>query len=329
MQDAMTAVTAISVGPALEQEELTDLEILRGVSLDSVWGLLEHCDLRFLDAGESLLEKGERNRTLFVLLDGELTVHLEDPSERPVARLQRGVSVGELSVLDNSPASAHVVAAHPCRLLAIDEATFWRLARASHEFSTNLLMLLAKRMRATNDAASRTEKERQKLERVSLSDALTGLNNRRWIEQTLPRILERHSRDPKRVAIAIVDIDHFKSFNDTYGHAVGDLVLVEVAQQITTRLRPLDVGARMGGEEFLVVFPDTDASGALAASERLRHNIEELQLSTDIGPLPTITVSIGVAEAGAAENAPSVLQRADAALYRAKANGRNRVEISL
>jgi len=125
----------------------------------------------------------------------------------------------------------------------------------------------------------------------------------------------------------MLDIDHFKKFNDAYGHAAGDLVLSEVAATMQAQLRPTDSCARMGGEEFLVILPDTDAAGAVVAADRLRKAIRDTALALSDGkPLPALTVSIGVAQAGAEEKASDMVSRADAALYRAKNGGRDRVE---
>jgi diguanylate cyclase (GGDEF)-like protein len=238
--------------------------------------------------------------------------------------------VGELSVIDNTPASAFVIAAAPCRLLAVDEDTFWRLVRASHEFAGNLLVLLAERMRATNVKASEGEKQRREFEKAARVDGLTGLHNRRWLDTSLPRLIERQTRDRQPLAVAILDVDHFKSFNDIYGHNAGDHVLRTVASLIATKLRPLDLTARYGGEEFVVIFPDTDLSGAYTACERLRGIVATTHVQMPDGTeLPPVTISLGVAQVEQGEQAEQVLKRADVALYRAKHNGRNRVEASV
>lgn len=317
-------------GSTLKPEDLASLEILTNVALEAVWGLLEHCPVRELAPDDVLLTKGASNQTMYLLLSGSLSVHLSTPEDDPVALLKSGVSVGEMSVIDGSPASAHVIAASAARLLAIDEETFWRLVRASHGFAANLLQLLAKRMRATNTTAVESDRLRKLFERASMVDALTGLNNRRWLLETLPRIINREQGDGRPVSVVMLDVDHFKKFNDTYGHSAGDHVLASVAHVILTRLRPLDIGVRYGGEEFVIVLPDTNVSGACVAAERLRMMIEQLSLVMPDGiRLPRVTISLGVAEVEMKQDAETVLDRADAAMYRAKNHGRNRVEMSL
>lgn len=313
----------------LRPEELKGLEILRGVAPEAVWGLLEHCPTRALTTGETLINQGELNGHLYLLLEGKLSVHLESLTNPAVALLHAGGSVGELSVIDNTAASAYVAAAEPCRLLVIDDPTFWRLIRASHEFASNLLIQLARRMRATNTTVSKREAERRLFEKASQSDGLTGLHNRRWLIEGLPRFMERELGEESALAIAILDVDWFKRINDTYGHAAGDRVLIELGQVMLRRMRPFDLGARYGGEEFVIVFPGTDISGACAAAERLRELVSELEVRLDDGQVLTgITASFGIAEAIRGESADDLLRRADKALYRAKSNGRNRLEAS-
>ncbi|MEJ7733390.1 MAG: cyclic nucleotide-binding domain-containing protein, partial [Polyangiaceae bacterium] len=126
----------------LDPAELYNLKVLQGVSLASVEDLLSACEMRELAAGEVLISGGQRNHEMYMVLSGRLGVRLESEQSEPVAWLEAGETVGELSVLDPSPASAWVVAGEPSRLLAVDERTFWRVVDASHEFAVNLLLLL-------------------------------------------------------------------------------------------------------------------------------------------------------------------------------------------
>ena len=126
----------------------------------------------------------------------------------------------------------------------------------------------------------------------------------------------------------MVDVDHFKRFNDQHGHQAGDFVLFAVAEVLRARLRPTDLVGRYGGEEFTIVLPGTDVAGARVASERVRRAVEELELALPDGrPLPKVSVSLGIAEAGAETTVAELFEQADQALYRAKANGRNRAEV--
>lgn len=313
------AVTRDEGRPAAD--EVGRQELLRGVAPESVDGLIARCPVVSLAPGEVVLRSGQVNRKLFLLLAGRLTVHLDGPESDPVATLEPGVSVGELSVIDGSPASADVVASVPSRLLAVNEESFWATVRASHEFAANLLVQLAGRMRASNTTTRR-------LDRASTVDGLTGLRNRRWLEQHLARLVERELRDGRPLSIAMIDLDRFKRFNDEHGHAAGDEALVRVAEAIGDQIRPLDFAARYGGEELVLIFPDTPAAGALAATERVRRVVGSLAIALPRGGTASVSLSAGVAEAGPGEGALDLLARADEALYRAKGEGRDRVVLA-
>ncbi|MBN2804818.1 MAG: GGDEF domain-containing protein [Deltaproteobacteria bacterium] len=311
----------------LTEGEFSKLHILRRVALESVWGLLEGCPVYILAKGATLLEQGQSNQTMYLVMDGRLSVHLDHPETEPVAFLEIGQTVGELSVIDDSPASAFVIASLPTKLLAIDESTFWRMVEVSHEFSTNMLLLLAGRLRANNSKIIEGLNQRLKLEHEATVDALTGLRNRRWLDSTLPRMSSRHRFSKKPLSMIMLDVDHFKKFNDNYGHAAGDRVLTVVAKTIAEKIRPTDLAARYGGEEFSILLPDTPLAGGIVAANRIREAVEHTEVvCADGRHLPPVTISLGVAEATDMESGSDTLGRADNALYQAKSNGRNRVE---
>jgi diguanylate cyclase (GGDEF)-like protein len=160
------------------------------------------------------------------------------------------------------------------------------------------------------------------LERVSVTDSLTGLFNRRRLDQAFDYELGRAFRYDIPVSVIIADIDRFKSINDTHGHQIGDQVLQLVADIMRHGVRTVDTIGRWGGEEFLIICPETDLEGARALAEKLRAVIEATAFPAAIHN----TTSFGVAEARAGETMKDLVARADAALYRAKTSGRNRVE---
>ncbi len=166
---------------------------------------------------------------------------------------------------------------------------------------------------------------------MALTDALTGLFNRRYVMGHLERLLLKSGEQKKTFAVLMLDIDHFKQVNDTYGHAAGDMVLMEFARRISRHMRNFDLVARIGGEEFLVILPDIDLAMAGTIAERLCAVIaDEPIVCTPNGTAVTVSTSIGVTLAGeTSEPVDAVLKRADTALYRAKNAGRNRVEIEL
>jgi diguanylate cyclase (GGDEF)-like protein/PAS domain S-box-containing protein len=155
-------------------------------------------------------------------------------------------------------------------------------------------------------------------------DPLTGVFNRRHVEEVLRRELERAQRHARPLAVAMVDADHFKNINDTYGHQTGDEVLRAISERCGLMLRANDVFGRYGGEEFIVVFPETDLPHARAVAERLRAAVAEVPIKVGDHALG-VTVSIGLAALASGEGGNELLQRVDAALYAAKQDGRNLV----
>lgn len=162
---------------------------------------------------------------------------------------------------------------------------------------------------------------------MAVTDQLTGLHNRRYMSRHLENLLLQSKQTGKPLAFAIMDIDFFKTVNDTYGHDIGDEVLREFASRITANVRGIDLACRFGGEEFVVVMPDTDLTFAYAVAERLRKQVESTPITISRSPgTLNITVSIGIAALGGADDtADALLHRADQALYQAKRTGRNRV----
>lgn len=164
----------------------------------------------------------------------------------------------------------------------------------------------------------------ERLKELSLTDALTGLPNRRHFDAIMRHNLELAVRDDQPLSVLMIDLDHFKWVNDTYGHQHGDAVLRAVADSLSDWARDADLVARWGGEEFVVLAPSTDGESATTLGERLRRAVEAICL--DDGPGATITV--GVAARRGNESADALLGRADRALYQGKASGRNRVVLA-
>lgn len=191
------------------------------------------------------------------------------------------------------------------------------------------LRLLALKVGGVIELALSNLALQETLRAQAIRDPLTGLFNRRFLDESLARELLRRRRTGEPLVVAMLDLDHFKHFNDTYGHEAGDLVLQAVGALLLRSTRTSDLACRYGGEELTLVLPRATLDDARVRLEALRQAVAELRVPYQGGELPAITVSIGAVAARPAEqDAPAVLGRADAELYRAKHQGRNRVVVA-
>ena len=172
-------------------------------------------------------------------------------------------------------------------------------------------------------------KQMRVIEKFGFIDTLTNIPNRRQFDRDVIREWNRGKRDKTPFSILMIDVDHFKMYNDTHGHQQGDVALITVASAITSSLkRATDIAARWGGEEFAVLLPETELAGALTVAEEIRKNVETSMIPGDDGvEIHNVTISIGVAPIIPTEdtNISELIRRADEALYKAKDTGRNRV----
>ena len=171
--------------------------------------------------------------------------------------------------------------------------------------------------------------DKEKLERLANLDSLTGLYNRRAISGKLRDLINRANRYKEDFSLVMLDIDHFKKVNDRYGHLTGDEVLEKIATLVRRNIRNTDVVGRYGGEEFIIILPQTNLSSAWVIAERIRSIIENAEMKDPAGNVFTVTVSQGLSEWERGEDADALISCADEALYKAKARGRNRVQILL
>ncbi|PIE15678.1 MAG: diguanylate cyclase response regulator [Rhodobacterales bacterium] len=200
------------------------------------------------------------------------------------------------------------------------------------DFSADELRLRLKTQIRRKQQADRLRKTVRDGLRMAVIDPLTGLYNRRYALPHLARISERSKTTKRPFAVMVLDLDHFKNINDTYGHSAGDMVLAEVAERLKDNLRAVDMVARIGGEEFLVVMPDTQLAQARITAERLCRVVNQTKVVQDKAkPNIAVSLSIGVAMGGLpdqAQTANQLIDAADKALYTAKLEGRNQVTFS-
>lgn len=189
--------------------------------------------------------------------------------------------------------------------------------------------VVVQRDRALEEARAIEKQLERALSRMSdlaMVDELTGLKNRRAFFDDAEPSIAANRRRKQPIAVALLDLDHFKVVNDTWGHAIGDQVLQAIAKRITDTLREEQLVGRIGGEEFVVLLPETTAQQALFGLERVRRAIGETPVMTTVGPVP-VTISGGIAPLRENERFETAIDHADKAMYRAKSLGRDRVEV--
>lgn len=317
-----------SMDSPLSDDELSSIELFDAVDIETIKPLLHSCAVRRLQPGEVLIEAGRPNEYLYIVLSGKLSVRLAAADADPLTEINARESVGEMSMIDQLPTSAFVVAETPCRVLAIDEQLIWLLVNTSHAISTNLLFTLTKRLRFGNKIIFENKERIEQFRFHATVDALTGLFNRHWLNSMVPRQMQRSRLRNEALSLLMADIDHFKAYNDQHGHVAGDRAISAVATTIRDTLRPADMAVRFGGEEFLVVLVNCTGDVAARVAERLRFAVANAEINFAHGAaLPPVTVSVGVAEYANHESLEGFIADTDAALYRAKRAGRNCVAI--
>lgn len=314
-----------------DKQMLSRLQLFRNVDLNDaeVTQLLDLCEYRHLRHEEILLSTKKINHYLYVLVSGRLVIQLGPYEEIPLATVEPGECVGEMSIIDDRAPSAQVSASEDTLVLQIEQDVLWRLVSISHEVARNLLYIMSERVRYSNLVIADSLEMQRKYQRYATIDALTGLHNRGWLDDAFDREIKRSERDQLPLSMVMIDVDNFKDYNDRYGHLAGDQVLVTVGENIRKPLRPNDLVARFGGEEFCVLLPETKLQYAVEIAERLRDRVSKANPGTVDGKqLPKVTISLGVTEYKPGYALETMIASADVAMYHAKNKGKNRVQVA-
>lgn len=312
--------------PVSDIDRFLNLRMFRGVDAHLVSHCLSKTSRRDIGEGEILLSPETPNSYVYLILSGQMRVHLDSPDSEAFLKLDTGDCAGEMSIIEEKDPSAWVIAESECHLMVLDKRMLWELIDTSHAFSRNILRVLSSRLRNDNQALAGTSEMIREYQRSAVTDALTELHNRHWMEDMFRRRIDRLQNEGTPATFMMLDVDYFKKFNDQYGHLAGDHALCHVAATLREHFRPTDMIARYGGDEFAVLLPDTDMDEAFSIAERVRKAVHE-SLETDAGNIgePPITISVGIADMKSAHTLESLLNDADSALYRAKLQGRDKV----
>jgi diguanylate cyclase (GGDEF)-like protein len=318
----------LAINSDYKRSLLDSLELFKHVHPDDVHELLQRCDRRDVAAGEQLLSPGARNEYVFIVLSGSLHVHVGSIETPPLATMEVGACVGEMSIIEDRDPSAYVIAAEDSHLLLIHQTILWEMVDASHDFAKNLLVVLSERVRSHNRVIADSFGEMKKFERHAKTDALTNLANRHAMQQLFPATIKNLVEKHEPVSMIMIDVDEFKNFNDMFGHIAGDRALSAVSQILKSQFRPRDLLVRYGGDEFAVLLPGATQAQALEIADRARQAVSGTtgDSNDSLIQIP-VKISMGVAELAANGDLESLIRAADAALYRAKHAGRNNVSV--
>lgn len=309
--------------PGLTNNRFSELQLFQGVSLESVEHLLADCLILELAKGDALLSPDQPNDKVYLILSGRLGVHIDGANRPPwcILMLENASARCPSSMTCLHPLTWWAINSH---LLALSHDTLWRLIAASHTIAINLLHILTRRVGHDNEVIRNSLRLQREFQHNASVDALTGLHNRRWLDETFARQITRSSESGEDAALIMLDIDNFKRYNDSQGHLGGDRALRALGKTLASHIRPNDLAARYGGEEFAVLLPGANMAQAVTVAERLRIGAESTEiLSPDGEKLPAITISLGLATMQGKSTLEALIAAADEALYRAKQNGRN------
>ncbi len=309
------------------------LQLFQGVTDPELPRLLADCKVLQVPAGESLPGNDSSGARLYILLRGALRASQPDLqgglADGGTVKLLPGECIGELNVLDRQARTPDIHALQDCEVMAIEAGLLWHLVDHCNGVARNLLHLLSFRIRAANAQLRQRQQVGEFYRQLSEVDGLTGLHNRAWLDHHLPLLVEQAHHAGEPLALILLDIDHFKKFNDEHGHQTGDQALRLAAGVLSGALRPRDFAVRYGGEELLVILPGTHGKGGAMAAQRLCESLRETVLFSDMRkPLPHLTASFGVSSLAPDQDSAELVASADAALYRAKHAGRNQVQVA-
>ncbi|MFW5693697.1 MAG: diguanylate cyclase [Alkalispirochaeta sp.] len=316
---------------------LPDVAIFSDLTHQQRRALSARLTLQRLTAGQVLFTQGDPGDALYIVRSGaiEIAVRTGSREEVPVATLQPGDFLGEMSIFDHAPRSATCRALEDTTVLRLDETEFSALITAEPiaaiSIMYRMLAITAERLDNTSVLLSEVVQWGEEARRRAFTDDLTGLYNRRFLDQNLDDQIARAAQEGSPLTVIMMDLDHFTAINEEHGHEVGDQLIAAVTPAISGAFRGSDILVRYGGDEFTFVLPGTTPSEAQPLCASLRHAVAEVPFLRERGGLIT-TVSCSQGIAGFPEHgrtATALRERADHALYLAKERGRNRAEVAV
>ena len=320
----MTSGSTYSIYSDFKRSLLRSIELFKDVEPESISELFTECGRMDIEKGQLLLSPERPNNSVYIVLSGQLQVHLGSLDSPKIADLVPGTCAGEMSLVEDKDPNAYVIATEDSHLMVVSHDLLWKRVDRSHRLAKNLLVVISERVRSDNEFIAERLSVLRRAERNAVTDALTGLGNRHWMQEMFERELKRARTGESDLCLMMADVDRFKEINDTSGHIIGDRILATIASALRERLRPTDLIVRFGGDEFAILLPGVTLAEATATAERVRENLMDC---SDPSLPKGVTVSIGLTAATSSDDLDRQLERADGAMYGAKEQGRNRVTV--
>jgi diguanylate cyclase (GGDEF)-like protein len=311
---------------------LRQVEILSTLSDEELQVVSSFFHFCGYEQGEVIFREGDSGEEMYIVGLGKVgsSIRLADGTLHEVAEFGAGDFFGEMSILEKAPRSATCAAKEPSALFVLQGSDFYHLmdeqAALSIKIMNRMLDITADRSIRSSEFLSDMVRWGEEARKRAVMDRLTGLFNRRFLEEALQDHLQKAKRSGHPLSLIMMDLDHFREINQSYGAEVGDQLIQALVPVFRSTLRPDDVPARCGGDEFVILLPGTTSEEALALSGRICERVRCLDFFQKLGgPLRSVTSSQGIASFPQhASDFKSLWERADQALYRAKQMGRNR-----
>jgi len=293
-----------------------------------------------LKKGEVIFKEGDFGEDMFIHLSGVLSAFIaqSDGTKRALFNIVPGDFFGEMSIITHEPRSVTIIVSEDSEIIKLSETDFYSLISQHPKIGYKILKAINivqnKWLNQSSKSVSDLMRWGETARRRAVTDEMTGLYNRRFLEESIIERFNNQSLNFRRMSLLMMDLDKIHGINDSYGTKAGDLVLIAAADMIRSGIRPGDIPTRLSGDEFAVLLPDTTEIDAAKIAERIRKNIEKKQVEVPVTPGAAETVFIGTRTSIGISTAPThantleeLEETSDQALRKAKELGRNRIEI--
>jgi len=319
---------------------LSQLSLFSGLDENEFNIVTKFLKIIYVDKGKSIFKEGDTGKEMYIFFSGALSAFgtQSDGTQRKLFEVNQGEFFGEMSIIAHEPRSATITATENSVLIILEETDFYRIISEHPIIGSKILKAISVVQNQWLDQSSRSFSDLirwgESARRRAITDEMTGLYNRSFLEESLKERFDNKSMNLRVMSLLMMDLDKIHNINDRHGTKAGDIVIIQAAEKIRSCLRPGDIPARLSGDEFAVLLPDTDEENATKVAERIREIIEknQIQVPQSAGSDTNVTIntrtSIGIALAPVhAGTVEELVETSDTALRKAKELGRNRVEV--